>query len=133
MCPAFRQLIQNLPELRAVVHLTGVGKLVQQHVIHQVRREQHQVAGEVDASRGRTASPSALASGYLHFLVLEAIVFCQLAQEGRQVSLGGFLQGTDDGIAKQFLYGFLCEIDLGRAEDGNPFFGGTYHKSRQFA
>ena len=98
MCLSFGQVIQNFPKLRAVVHFAGVGQLVQEDVIHQVRWKEHQVARQVDAARSRTTSPTALATRNLYFLISEAIMFCQFVQERGQVGLCTFLQGTDDGV-----------------------------------
>ena len=125
MGSSFRQVVQYFPELRSVVHLLGVSQFMQEHIVHQMRRQEHEVARQVDAARSGTASPSAFASGYLYFLVTEAIVLGQFAQQRRKVGLGGFLQGSDDGIPKQLLYGLLREIDIAGTEDGDALVGGA--------
>ena len=109
-----------------MVHFACMGKLVQDDVVHEVWRKQHEVARQVDTSRGGTAAPTALASGYLYLFILETVAIGQLVQQRRKVSLGTFLQGSDDGVSEQFLYGLIGEVGLRRAEDGDAFLVGAY-------
>ena len=37
LCFSLCQFIQNFPKLRSVVHFFGVGELMQEYIIHQVR------------------------------------------------------------------------------------------------
>lgn len=76
----FRKLVEDFPKLGAMIHLPGVGELVQKNIIHQVRWKEHEIAGQVDAPDGRTASLSTLASGYLDLLVFESVVLGQLGE-----------------------------------------------------
>ena len=129
MCLSFRQFIEYHPELRTVIHFAGVGQFVQKYIVHKVRWKQHQVTGQVDAACSRTASPSAFASRYLDSLVFESVVLGQFIEEWWKIGLCAFLQGADDGIAKQLLYGLLCEIDLRRTENCDAFLIGADHES----
>ena len=133
MCLSFSQLVKYLPELRAVVHLSGMGQFVQKYIIHKVWWQEHQVARKVDAACSRTASPSAFASRNLDFLIFESVVLGQFIEEWWKIGLCVFLQGADDGIAKQLLYGFLIKIHLGRTENGDAFLIGANHKAGELS
>ena len=44
-----------------------------------------------------------------------------------------FLQGTDNGVSEKLLYGFLSEIRMGRADDGNTFLVCPYEETGKFS
>ena len=133
MCLSFRQFIEYFPELRTVVHLSSMDQFVQKYIVHKVRWKQHQVTGQVDAACSGTASPSAFASRYLDSLVFESVVLGQFIEEWWKIGLCAFLQGADDGIAKQLLYGLLDKIYVGRTENGDAFLIGANHKAGELS
>ena len=103
----FRHPVEQLPEAGTVVHLTGVCQLVQYHVIHQMRREQHQVIRQADMPFRRATSPPGACLGNLHRPIQQSVPLCPTCHQRRQILFRPFLQGTGYGIPHQRLYPFV--------------------------
>ena len=57
----------------------------------------------------------------------------QLFQKRRKVGLCAFFQGTDNGVSEKLLYGFLSEVRMGRANDGDAFLVCSYKETGKFS
>ena len=58
-----RHRVKKLPEPGTMIHLSCMRKLMKNHIIHQMRRYQHEITGKADGTRRRTASPSGTGTG----------------------------------------------------------------------
>ena len=80
----FGEGIEERVECGAVVHFFRMGKFVEYHVVGQMRRQKHQIAGQADCFCRGTTSPSRFCSGDAHFPVRKIESACPFFEQGRQ-------------------------------------------------
>ena len=94
--PSASHLVHQGPEAVVVAHLDRMAQLVQQDIIDQMPRKEHQRQGEVNIFPAGTTAPMALAVIDLHLIETKAIVFRQPGKPAGQEPLGLMAQGPLD-------------------------------------
>ena len=99
---ARRHRIKKLPEARTVIHFFfRMCQLVKNHIVHQMRRHQHQITRQADSLCRRTAPPSGTRSRNPHLTVSKPVTSRPLAYQRRKDFGRRFLQCTKNGDRAQ--------------------------------
>ena len=79
--------IHLLPEAFAMIHLQRMTQFMQQDIINQVPRQQHERKRKVDVFLRRTAAPASATVVDLYALVRKTMLSSQLCQSSRQTPM----------------------------------------------
>ena len=94
--PSVGHLVHQGPEAVVVAHLDRMAQLVQQNIIDQVPRQEHQRQGEVDVPTRGTTAPMRLAVVDLHLTETKAMTHGQSGKPVGQEPPGLMAQGPLD-------------------------------------
>ena len=108
--------VEQRIELLTMVHLAGMRQLVKQHVVHQMWRQQHQVARQVDCACACATSPFRPRSSDTHFLVGQTMHRGKFGEQRRQKLLRPAFHCPDNGCRQQLLHFRTAELSVGRAK-----------------
>ena len=108
--------VEQRIELLTVIHLSGMRQLVKQHVVHQMWRQQHQVARQVDCACACATSPFRPRSSDTHFLVGQTMHRGKFGEQWRQKLLRPAFHCPDNGCRQQLLHFRTAELSVGRAK-----------------
>lgn len=108
--------VEQRIELLTVIHLSGMCQLVKQHVVHQMWRQQHQVARQVDCACACATSPFRPRSSDTHFLVGQTMHRGKFGEQWRQKLLRPAFHCPDNGCRQQLLHFRTAELSVGRAK-----------------
>ena len=89
-------LVHQSPETVVVTHLDRMAQLVQQDIIDQMPRKEHQRQGEVNIFPAGTTAPMTLAVIDLHLIETKTITPRKSGKPARQEPLGLMAQGPLD-------------------------------------